>query len=49
MQAKHAAYRAEQLKLERIEAQRIAERDREGEANAARTREKTHDSFWSDL
>lgn len=47
MQARYAAYRAQQKKLEEATAKAEAERAREGEAKAARTREATHASlFW---
>lgn len=50
MQAKHAAYRAQQKKLEEATAMAEAERAREGEAKAARTREATQASlFWHDI
>lgn len=50
MQAKHAAYRAQQKKLEEVTAKVEAERAREGEAKAARTREATQSSlFWHDI
>lgn len=50
MQAKHAAYRAQQKKLEEATAKAEAERAREGEARAARTRDATQARlFWHDV
>ena len=50
MQAKHAAYRAQQKKLEEATARAEAERARVGEAKAARTRDATQASlFWHDI
>lgn len=50
MQAKYAAYRAQQKKLEEATAKAEAERAREGEAKAARTRDATQARlFWHDV
>ena len=43
---RHAVYRAQQRKLEEIEAAKAAERARNDEEKAARTREATRAAFW---
>ena len=43
---RHVAYRAQQRKLEEIEAAKVAERARSDEAKAARTRDATRAAFW---